>query len=309
VQELELVPDGRLPRLPPQDGESVRARRHRLAHVGGLLAGLQRQAKVVEQVEQRVHSLLGDCLPHQGFKALGRFAEMAEHIAPMRPVRRSYWEAGRRRELQIVCARCREKFRAALELRIELMVRLSPQAFAPENAAVATQASRHESFWTRLLPRWWSLKRQVAGWYTQFPAATGALLEDLRRLATYHRHVDHCRQVQVQYAADLQLDSGSQPDWEGTLTALAAVDQLEKFLKIPAPLQAVLSEGSSLDREALAVAAADLAHQVVVLRHEWQATEQDYDLSDVAGGPAYHAKGTVGDLVVWLVVGFTSSAR
>ncbi len=289
-------------RLPPRDGETVRARRQRLAHVAGVLVELRQHAQAAEEAEQRVISLLGIPLPRQPVTALRRFAEMIEHVAGMQPVRRSHWETVRRRELQSIFARCREEAHTARELRIELMARLSPQAFAPESASLAAQASRYRSFWACLLPSWWSFKRQVAGWYTQTPAGKAALLGDLDKLAAYHRRMDYCRQVQAQYAADLLLDTDGQPDWDATLDALGAVDRLEQFGKIPPALRAVLSEGASIEREALAGSARDLKCQAAVLRQRCEAAGREYDLDKSGDGPSQHTRSTAGELTAWLGV-------
>jgi hypothetical protein len=218
----------------------------------------------------------------------------------MKPVRRAWWHAARRQELRAVILRCQEETRAAQDSRAELAGRLSPRAFAPESAALAAQSSRFGSFWARLLPRWRSFKNQAVSWYAGEIPATAALLDDLGKLAAYHRRIGYCRQVREQYAADVLVGSDAEPDWQGTLEALSSVDRLEQLVKISPALQAVLSAEGSLDRPALAAAAKALAAQVAALRHQLEMASRVYDFGEVAEGAPHHIRLTARDLGTWL---------
>lgn len=235
-------------RLLPQAGDTVRTLRRRLTAASTALLELQRLAAAVDQTVGRVAELLRGAFRSQPVKALGSVAKVAECIASMKPVRRSWWDAGRRKELRNVIARCQEEARAAQEARAELSARLSPRAFAPESASLAAEGAGFTSFLARLHPRWWSVwsvKAEVTRWYTGEVPNTDALLDDLAKVAAYHRRVDYCRQVEEQYAADLILNGGGKPDWDSTLAGLGEVDRLEKQLlgKIPPVLQEALSTG------------------------------------------------------------------
>jgi very-short-patch-repair endonuclease len=290
---------GSRPRLLPPIDETVRSLRQRLDRVGRDMRELRQRAEAVDAAEQQVAALLGMTLTPSAVGELHSFAKLAEHIARMKPTRRSWWDHGRRQELQKVMTRCREEARAAQELRTELTARLSPQAFTPENASLVLRASRFRWFLARLLPGWWSLKAQVAAWYAHGTPKTAVLLDDLDKLAAYHRHIDYCRQVREQYAAELVPNEEGQPDWGGTLEGLRSVDRLEQLGDIPATLQAMLST-NGIDREALAVAAAALGHRAASLRQQLKAVGQDYDFGEVRDASSRRFKLAARDLAAWL---------
>ena len=77
------------------------------------------------------------------------------------------------------------------------------------------------------------------------------------------------------------LNEESNPDWEETVDGLLSVGHLEQLGETPAALQALLSSDDSLDREALAAAAATLGQQVASLCQRLDSVSQEYDLSDV----------------------------
>jgi very-short-patch-repair endonuclease len=288
------------PRLIPRLGDTVRAQRPRLAAAGASLCELQRLATAADQASQRVEALLGARFPAQPVKALRKLAELTDLIARTKPVRRPWWDVGRRKELRGVIERWQAEARAAQDLRAELAVRLSPRAFAPESAGLAARANWFRSFIVRLLPQWWSVHAEVTGWYGGQAPQTAALMDDMAKLTSYHRRIDYCRQVREQYAAELVLGGDGEPDWTGTLEGLASVDRLEKVGKIPAPIQAILSAEGVLDREALAEAAKQLGRQAEALRRQAEAATREYDLGDVTDGTPQHIRLTARDLAAWL---------
>jgi very-short-patch-repair endonuclease len=287
-------------RLVPRSGDTLKTVRQRLLPLAATLGELQRQATSLDQVSQGIGELLRTTLPSAPVKALRRVGELAELIAGLGPVRRSWWDAGRRRELQAVLARCLEETRAAQEARAELAPRLAPRAFAPESGQVALRASRFRSFLARLWPGWWSLRGKVAGWYVGEAPGTAGLLADLGKLAAYHRSTDYCRQIRQQYAADLKAGDDGEPDWQETLDALRALDRLEELMKIPAALRATLGKEDGLDRPALAGAARSLAEQEAALRRQLATVARDYDCAAVTDGAAGEVRLTAGELAGWL---------
>jgi very-short-patch-repair endonuclease len=139
---------------------------------------------------------------------------------------RGWWDAGRRKELLAAVARADTNDRAAQGARTELLARLAPVAFAPESSSVARDAVHAgRSFLSRLLPRWWRLKAQVAAWFAPVPASGAALRADLAALAAYHQNADAARQVATAYSAELVKD-GDRVLWPDTADALHAVDAL-----------------------------------------------------------------------------------
>jgi very-short-patch-repair endonuclease/DNA polymerase III delta prime subunit len=140
---------------------------------------------------------------------------------------RGWWDAARRKELLVAFTRANEQDRAAQATRTDLITRLSPVAFAPESSAAARDAAQAgRSFWSRLFPRWWGLKKQVAAWYAAVPASGADLRADLARLAEYHKNADAARQVAAAYDAELVKDTAGKPDWPASIEALRAVETL-----------------------------------------------------------------------------------
>jgi very-short-patch-repair endonuclease len=288
------------PVFAPRPGETLRALHQRLANAGTALRELHTRALAVDQSVRTVGGLLRISVSSSPVKALRSLAELADLVARMGPVRRSWWDAGRRKELRGVLARCREEGRAAKEVRSELAARLSPRAFAPESAGLVARALRYRSLLARLLPGWRSLKAEASGWYTGEPPKTTALLDDLGKVAGYHRRIDYCREVREQYAADLLVDGEGKPDWDGTLEALRSLDRMEQLIpKIPADLQADLSSENGLDRPALAAAGRVLAEQVASLRQHLEAAKE-CDLSELTDGAPGQVRRSAQALAAWL---------
>jgi very-short-patch-repair endonuclease len=302
------VPAGELALL-ARPGDTLHSLRERLASLGTLFGELQRRAAGVDEVVQRVGGLLRAPRLSTPLHGLARLVELAGFVAGMGPVRRSWWDAGRRRELLTVFTRSQEETDAAQKLRAELATRLSPRAFAPENAALGDRAGRLRWWMACLRPAWRSFKDEVSGWYAgQVPGASG-VVDDLGKLASYHRRTDYCRQVEQQYAADLLVGDDGGPDWAGTLEALRSVDRLEQLTKVPPALQAALSEGDGVDRPALATAARSLAEQHAALRQHLEALAREYDLAEVMEGATGKVRLSARDLVSWLQPRADTAAR
>jgi very-short-patch-repair endonuclease len=291
--------EGKVP-LPPVAGETVRQRLQRLQRVASDLEELRRQAEATEQAWQEVLRRLGAKFAPLPVRWLPRFAGMVAHMAGMKPVRRSWWDAGRRKELQEVCARCPEQTQAAHELRLDLLKRLSPRAFSEESAALTIEASGYTFILFRWLPRWRSLRRQVTAWYTTEAPSTQVLFDDLGKLVRYQRHLDYCRQAREHYAQDLLADADGQPDWEGTRAALADLDRLEQFGKVPANLQAALSGEGGLDREGLAAAGRALGQQARNLHERAGAVNPSCPLGEALDGEGQF-RCNLGELTGWLL--------
>jgi hypothetical protein len=145
----------------------------------------------------------------------------------------------------------------------------------------------------------WSFSLPLAGWYTEKVPETAVLLEDIQKLASYHRRVNFCRKVHEQYAGDLISDKGGQPDWAATLESLRSLDRLEEITKVPPALQRVLSTEGNLDRDGLEVAATALAQEVASLYDTLQVAAKSYDLSEVHGQGSSKVQYAASELAAW----------
>ncbi len=303
-----VLPPGEL-RLVPHAGETVKTLHQRMASVDAALRELHHRAMAADQAVQKLGELLGTTIPSPSIKALHRLAELADLIARLGPVRRPWLDAARRKELQSVLAQCQEKSRITQELRAELARRLSPRAFAPTSAGLAARACQFRSLLSRLLPRWRSLKAEVAGWYFGEVPKSAALLDDLGMLTTYHQGICYCREVQEQYGEDLLLDGDGKPDWDRTLTALRLIDRLEQLTKITTTLQTTLTAEVGLDRSALACTGRVLAEQARFLTQNLGALAQEYDLRELKGETPGQFRITLRELAVWLETQVSTIAR
>lgn len=298
LKKLTALP--REPRLIPRSGDSLRTILPRLSALDASLRDLQRRTVGVDEATQRIVDELRTPLPPLPIKKLRGLVELVNLITRMELVRRSWWDAGRRKELQAALVQYQEQSRAAQELRAELSPRLTPLAFAALSASLAIHASGFRSFLLRLLPQWWSLKAQVTGWYVAEIPKTGSLMKDLAKLASYHRKIAYCQQIREQYAADLLPNAEGEPDWQRTLEGLRSVDRLEQMMKIPTSLQSALCTEGGLDRSALAAASRALTEQLATLRQHLDALAQEYDISEVTDGTSGQVRLKIQELVDWL---------
>jgi very-short-patch-repair endonuclease len=290
-------------------GDTVKSLLHRLPLLSDALGELRRRAEAVDQAVQRVGRLLGTSLPSPHLAAVTRLSEMVDLVTGLGPVRPSWWDAARRQELQGVVTRYQEEARRSGEARAELSRRLSPRAFARESAALAARASWYQSFLTRLLPTWWSVKAEVSGWYTGGAPGTAVLVDDMTRLAAYHRQNDYCREVREQYANDLWAHADGNPDWGGSLEALKSVDRLTELSAIPPTLQTALSSKDGPDRPALAAARTELDERAAALRRGLEASGRECGLSELTEGPSGQMRVTVRELIEWLGARLETVAR
>src|SRR5262249_42648329 len=90
------TPRGDPARLLPRPDDTLRARCRRLARAGDALRELLRRTTATDQALQQAITLLQVPLPPLAVRGLRRFADLSEHAARMRPVRRSWWDPARR---------------------------------------------------------------------------------------------------------------------------------------------------------------------------------------------------------------------
>jgi len=271
-------------------GDTLRLMCQRLKNVGMSMRELRNTVEAADKAAKRVGELLRVPLPPQPIKSLNLLVAIAAHVARMKPVRRSWWDAGRRKELQTVVAKCQKEARATQDTRALLAGRLSPKAFARDNAGLAAEACRFSSTWWWLpwnLPwRWFRIKSQVSKWYMGEPTTTRVRMEDLAQVDGYHRSLEYCDAVRTQYGPDLLSSDDGEPDWGGTLEAVEAVDRLAELIgkKLPPSLQEALGTEEGLDRSALANAAQVLGKQLGSLRQRLERLAGEYDLREVMDG-------------------------
>jgi hypothetical protein len=283
LADLWSQPGAGCARLLEPGATTIRSLRDRLSTAAHEVSQLRRRlAGLVEGVGQVMGALgVRSDLPTLGHTP--RFAEWARLVARLGPVRRSWFDAAHRQELQTRVGRCREDQSAARALRVELVQQLSPAALGEAGAVLTGRARRYRYSLLRLLlfPGWLKLKAEARQCYDGDLPPTPRLLEDLERLDRYHRHLRRCRQVVGQYAADLLPAQGGKPDWDRTADGLAAVERLERLVRVPQALIPALAAEAPLDRQALAAAADGLAGEYEAFQHQLNRVRQLVDVSPV----------------------------
>jgi hypothetical protein len=261
----------------------VRSLRNHLTTAINHVQELRRRLAGLVQVAGQLTEMLKVRLELPALGNTGHLIDWAGQLAKLGPVRRSWFDAARRQELQTVLVRCREDRQAAQALRVELLQSLSPVALREEQADLAGQASRFSSGFLRLLlfPSWRRLKSEAQRLYAGEAPATTRLLEDMHQLAAYHRRLQFGRQVRQQYEADLLFGEDGEPDWDRTAEGLSAVEQVERTLKTPSGLVGRLTEEAALDRSALAAGVAGLAAQHQAVQEQLNLIGSVLDLSPV----------------------------
>ena len=209
---------GESPRLLPRQGETVRGLAGRLEVVAASLRELQSRAVAAEQIERRLDELVrAEVTPAVG--DLPRLAEWAKCLAALPPVRRSWWNASRRKELESVLTRCQ---RSAAVPR-----RSAPNWPGASRSRPSPPRVRRWRNGPASSGRSWAGYSEAGGRSSRrYPAGTAGLpqtatlLDDMDKLADYHRREEYLRQVTRQYVADLMAAEGEEIDWDETLEAL-----------------------------------------------------------------------------------------
>ncbi len=218
---------------------AVSADRERLSVMGSLSGRLSTLKQVALNVRQ-LESLAGDLDTAARAAAkvltvprvlemweLPRFLLHGNILARTGVGPRAWWNPDRRKELRAVVLRASVQDEAALAAKTQLVERFSPVAFTPESSSVARDAAHAgRSFWSRLIPKWWGLRKQVAAWYSGPPFSGAALRADVAKLAEYHQNANAVRQVVAAYGAELVTDETGRAQWHDTGHALNAAEEL-----------------------------------------------------------------------------------
>jgi very-short-patch-repair endonuclease len=275
-------------------GLSARERLAALGRVEEKLRALSRVAGDVEPAARTAAGLL-QTSGTPGADQMLDLAGVAAEIGDGPPIPPRWWEARRRADLLEALARGEEEERLAQAQLPALLAKLDPEALAPQSLATVMEAERRGgSFWQRLLPRWWKLKKKVAGWYVTAPPSSSALRADVAELATYHRRVVAVRQIAAQYSTELSTVAKGEPDWAATAARVRAVEWLDR-----AGVQHTFKAAKThraFDHPALGQAADRLRRLATALGEGWDALQSEFVVPDA---PARFAR-PVPELAAWL---------
>jgi len=239
-----------------------------LKRVAASLRTLCEQAATVEKSARDVAALLR--LPSvPPFAQLTELALLAERVAKAPAIPKPWWDAGRRAELLVAVARATEEDATAQTARVQLVVKYSPTALAPEASTVAREAAVAAGSMWRWLPwsRWAKVRKQVEAWYAA-PPDGATVRADVAALSTYHQHADAARQVATAYTAELFRDTAGKPEWGETLVGLRDVERLTQW-KGTAPPKAFESAKLTTAADALSLQATAFTESYLAIQKEF----------------------------------------
>jgi very-short-patch-repair endonuclease len=200
---------------------------------------------------------------------LGTFAEVAHQVADGPPIPLEWWEARKRDDILESFAHAQQEDRVVSAERERLRERFDDEALDPESLTLVIEAARRSrSFWLRLSPGWWKIRKQVLAWYRKGAPSGRTLRSDTVKLERYHRRSVAVRQVVAQFTSDLILGTDGKPDWVASADRVRAVEWLE-HVGVQHTFKAAVGPRRTLNRVALADAARDLARLSRDLHANW----------------------------------------
>ena len=186
------------------------------------------------------------------------------------------------------------------DIRFRLSDRLLPIAFSPENAGLASRCQAYRAGWKRLLPGWWRLKGELAILYGGRVPETPVLIEDMARLADYHRRIDYVRQVKHQYADRLLFDASGELDRGRTLEGLRVAEQIDPLVGESPHLKEIVVNSGRVDRVTLRTDLDQLASLHRLFVDSVARSGAQIDLGAVFSPEGRLSRITTSDLAGWL---------
>ena len=110
-----------------------------------------------------------------------------------------------------------------------LAERFHDERLDPEALMFVVEAARQSgSFWLKLWPSWWKIKKELLSWYRNVIPSGSVLRGDILKLEKFHRRGVAVRQVIAEHATDLTMGSYGKPDWAASASRIRAVEWLER---------------------------------------------------------------------------------
>ena len=221
-----LVPDRE--RLANAHTITVRARVDILRRIETGLRNLARIASDLHATSRSVSGLL-QVTRTPTADHLGTFARVALQMIEGPPIPLEWWDAARRTEVLDSFAQCRTGRAVPGTERAMLAERFHDQALDPEALMFVVEASRQSSsFWLRLWPSWWKIKKELVSWYRKVVPSFATLRADILKLERFHRRGVAVRQVIAEHAAGSRNGSGRQARLGGERERVRGVEWLER---------------------------------------------------------------------------------
>ena len=288
-----LIPDRE--RVIDAETLTVRARVATLRRIDAGLRSLSSIANELHSASRNIAGLL-QVTRTPTATHLGQLADVAMQIADGPPIPLEWWDSDRRFEILDAFAHAAEEERTVLSERATLLERFVPEALAPESLMfVLEAASQSRSFWLRLWPRWWKIKKRLMGWYLQSSPSGSTLRAGLLELEKFHRRAVAVRQIAAEYSVDLVTGPGDKPDWAASTERIHSIDWLEQ-IGVQHTFKAMAGPRRTLNRTALVDAATSLSRLSTALKNGWNELRAEFAVPDAATQLARSAS----ELATWL---------
>ena len=288
----EVIPDRE--RLTEAANLTARARIGILDRIENTLAKLVGIANDLHSSSRTVSGLLQVSRTPTA-ERLGYFADVALQIADGPPIPPKLWDNARRQDTISAFVHAQEQEQIVDRETAELFERFHPDALEPESLMLVVEAARSSrSFWLRLLPRWWKIKKELHSWYRTIIPSHNTLCTDIIRLEKYHRRAVAVRQVAAEFAADLLVGKDGKPDWDASADRVRAIEWLEE-IGVQHTFKAAAGPRRTLNRMALSDAGRELGRLAATLDETWHQLLTDFAVPDA---PAQLARGA-SELAAW----------
>ena len=184
-------------------------------------------------------------------REIGMVQELLGLVGKVSPIRRSWLDTERRREVSSILERHREDEEKNTQCRLRLLDRMLPTAFDGTYAHIVLKCRSYRPVWWRVFPSWWILRRRLVPLYTSEIPGVEVLMDDLRDLAEYYRRLEFSRQIKREYAEHLILRQDGELDRERTIASMVVSERFDPIIRIFPELKDILVDPSRVDLDAL----------------------------------------------------------
>ncbi len=312
VAAMRLVSDpegfARLTKITANDPSGLRSHgsltvvmlRDKLAFVAESLRDLSQRLTETQSALVSVLAALGLTPRPLVIRGLGKVQEILELVGAISPIRRSWFDVDRRREISRILDRHRDDEEKNIECRLRLLERMLPIAFDRNYASLVSKCRSYRTVWRRVLPDWWILRGKLARLYTKELPNIIVLMEDLSELTEYHSRNEFARQLKRDYAEQWVLRDDGELDRERTIAGLRASEQFDPLLRVFPELKEILVDQSRVDREALRTNLEALSSRYRGFREAAARANTHFDLGMVFSADGTLARMSVDDFAKWL---------
>jgi very-short-patch-repair endonuclease len=286
---------------PQTDGSAtVITRRDKLESVTRSLRALSESHAETQSALLFVLAALGLTPRPLVIRGLGKVQELLELVGTASPIRRSWFDVERRREISKILERFREDEEKNTQGRLRLLERMSPIAFNDNYASLVSKCRSYRAVWRRVLPDWWILRSRLARLYIKEIPDVKVLMDDLGELTEYHSRREFGRQLKREYADHLILQTDGELDPERTIAGLQASERFDLLIRAFPDLKEILVDPARVDRDALTKGLAALKSSHRRFREATARASKHLDLGMVFNADGSLARMSMDEFARWL---------